>query len=57
MKDLNTFFGLLLLAAVAAICKMIGIIFGEGVYTGTFFIALAVGIISLLYWQLSKTKD
>jgi len=57
MKDLNTFFGIIFLAAVASACKLIGKWFGEGIHTGLFFIVLAIGMISILYWQLSKSKD
>lgn len=57
MKDWSTFFGVLIIAAVAGMCNMIGKIFGQGVYTGFFFIGAAIIIISVLAWQLSKTKD
>jgi hypothetical protein len=57
MKDLDSFLGIIYMIIVAAGCKLVGKLFGEGVHAGILFIALAIGMISILYWQLSKTKD
>jgi hypothetical protein len=56
MKNISSFYGILILASVIGACKLIGNIFGAGIYTGIFFISAAVIVLGSLIYSVSKDR-
>ncbi len=56
MKNLNSVFGVLILISVIGICRLIGNIFGPGLYTGFFLITTAFIILGSLIYTVSKDR-
>jgi hypothetical protein len=56
MKNISSFYGILILASVIGVCKLIGNIFGAGIYTGIFFIAAAIVVLCSLIYTVSKDQ-
>jgi hypothetical protein len=56
MKNLSSFYGFLILASVIAVCRLIGSIFGPGLFTGIFLLTAAFVVLISLIYSLSKDR-
>ncbi|HEY5826000.1 MAG TPA: hypothetical protein VIT44_16620 [Cyclobacteriaceae bacterium] len=56
MKNLTSFYGILILASVIGACKLIGNIFGPGLYTGVFMLTAAFIVLASLIYTVSKDR-
>jgi len=56
MKKLSSFYGILILSSVIGVCRLIGNIFGAGIYTGVFFITAAFLVLGSLIYNVSKDR-
>ncbi len=58
MKNLDSFLGILFIIGIIIGCQVVGEMLGEGLFTGLFFIAMAIVVIATLYRQMTtKSKD